>query len=560
MPLSAITAPSGPVLEFFVLFGVILVGPIIFTRFRLPGLIGLLLGGVAIGPHGLGLIAAGNHTVPELGHLGLLYLMFVAGLELDLHVLEEYRRAAVLLGLLAFAIPFVGGLGVGWALGWSLAAASLLGALFSSHTLIVYPTIRDAGLGGNPAVASAVGATVLTDTLALVVLAVVSGSQTESGSAATVLLEIALGFAVLLVVGLVVLPRVVDAAFRRVGGDRTVRYLVIIVALLFMAMLAQVFGIEGIVGAFFAGLALNRLVPNEGPAMERVEFFGTAVFVPVFMVSIGLLLDPSVMFKGETLALAAVICVVALGGKAIACWLAGSLLGFSRVERAAMFVLTAPQAAATLAVTLIGFEIGLFGTTLVNAVLVLILVSIVLAALLAEKVVTWVPIGIGRRPPLGSRVVVVTRSTGPSDSAVRVAAMLARPDGGHSDIVITGTESEPPPEAIVVRALEKRLFRHGFDGDVRTEINGLGDAVAKAALTAKPSLLIVDDPTFDVSPGRVPVLVVQGTTPDPAAVRLIADSDASAVEGEIERRLARPESRMIRIWRRSPAEAEKARR
>ena len=225
-----------------------------------------------------------------------------------------------------------------------------------------------------------------------------------------------------------------------------------------------------------------------------------------------------------------------------------------------MFVLTAPQAAATLAVTLIGFEIGLFGTTLVNAVLVLILVSIVLAALLAEKVVTWVPIGIGRRPPLGSRVVVVTRSTGPSDSAVRVAAMLARPDGGHSDIVITGTESEPPPEAIVVRALEKRLFRHGFDGDVRTEINGLGDAVAKAALTAKPSLLIVDDPTFDVSPGRVPVLVVQGTTPDPAAVRLIADSDASAVEGEIERRLARPESRMIRIWRRSPAEAEKARR
>src|SRR3954467_2271108 len=139
--LAEITAPSGPVFEFFVLFAVILFGPIVFTRFRLPGLIGLLLGGFAIGPHGLGLIASGNHTVPELGHLGLLYLMFVAGLELDLGQLKAYRRAAVGLGLLAFAIPFGIGIAAGQALGWSVPASALLGALFSSHTLIVYPTL-----------------------------------------------------------------------------------------------------------------------------------------------------------------------------------------------------------------------------------------------------------------------------------------------------------------------------------------------------------------------------------------------------------------------------------
>jgi Kef-type K+ transport system membrane component KefB len=426
-PLAAITAPSGPVFEFFLLFAVILFGPIIFNRFRLPGLIGLVLGGFAIGAHGLGWISAGNHTVPELGHLGLLYLMFVAGLELDLQVLKDYRRAAVLLGLLAFAIPAAGGFLLGQALGWSTAASALLGALASSHTLITYPMIRDAGLGSNPAVASAVGATVLTDTLALTALAVVSGSQTESGSGVTILVELAIGFAVLLVVGLVLLPRAVDAAFRVWGSDRVGRYVVIVVALLFMAMLAQVFGIEGIVGAFFAGLALNRLVPNEGPSMERVEFFGAAVFVPVFLVSIGLLLDPSVMFTGETLRLALWICLVALGGKAIACWLAGWLLRFSRPERAAMFTLTAPQAAATLAVTLIGFEIGLLGTSVVNAVLVLILVSIVLSALLAERVVRWVPGRVGHRPPLGGKVLLVTHSTGPSDAAVKVATLLARP-------------------------------------------------------------------------------------------------------------------------------------
>jgi Kef-type K+ transport system membrane component KefB len=556
--LAAITAPSGPVFEFFVLFAVILFGPIIFSRFRLPGLIGLVLGGFAIGAHGLGWISAGNHTVPELGHLGLLYLMFVAGLELDLQVLKDYRRAAVVLGLFAFAIPAAGGFFLGQALGWSTAASCLLGALASSHTLITYPMIRDAGLGSNPAVASAVGATVLTDTLALVALAVVSGSQTESGSGVRILVELAIGFVVLLVVGLILLPRAVDAAFRVWGSDRVGRYVVIIVALLFMAMLAQVFGIEGIVGAFFAGLALNRLVPNEGPSMERVEFFGAAVFVPVFLVSIGLLLDPSVMFTGETLKLALWICLVALGGKAIACWLAGLLLGFSRPERAVMFTLTAPQAAATLAVTLIGFEIGLFGTSVVNAVLVLILVSIVLSALLAERVIEWLPSRVVHRPPLGGKVLVVTTSTGPSDAAVRVATLLARPDGGHSEVMITRTPTDPAPDRSALRAVEKRIFRHGFDGHVRTDVVQLDDAVAKAILTTEPSLVIVDEPSFDASPAHVPVLVVHGVTPSPRAVRLIAAADdKNGVAAEVARRLARADSKLFRGRRRTDAEAAK---
>jgi Kef-type K+ transport system membrane component KefB len=488
--------------------------------------------------------------VPELGHLGLLYLMFVAGLELDLHVLKDYRRAAVALGLLAFAIPFALGLCIGFALGWSVAATCLLGALFSSHTLITYPTIRDAGLGGNPAVAAAVGATVLTDVLALGVLAVVAGTQTGSGSPALILAEIGIGLVVLLVVGLLALPRAVDAGMRAWGGDGAARYLVIIVALLFMAMLAQVFGIEGIVGAFFAGLALNRLVPNEGPSMERVEFFGAAVFVPVFLVSIGLLLDPSVMLTGETLGLAALICVGALGGKAIACWVAGAMLGFDRPQRATMFVLTAPQAAATLAVTLIGFEIGLFGTSLVNAALVLILVSIVLAAVLAQKVPKWLPVGVAHKPPLGERVLVVTPSTGPSDAAVRAATLLARPDGGHGDVVILRTENQPRPDATILRDIEKRVSRQGFDGRVRTAVDDLGPGVAKAVLTAAPSLVIVDDPTFDASLDGVPLLVVQGTGSGPDAVRMIADGgEGAGVAAEITRRLARGETRAIRLRR-----------
>src|SRR4051812_19133332 len=150
MMVATISAPSGPVFEFFVLFVVILFGPLILARFRLPGVIGLVIGGFAIGAHGLALIPAGNSTVPELGHLGLLYLMFVAGLELDLQLLKEYRVAAVVLGLLAFAVPITAGLIIGVALGWAVAPAILLRALFSSPPPVLFPLLRRARARGPP--------------------------------------------------------------------------------------------------------------------------------------------------------------------------------------------------------------------------------------------------------------------------------------------------------------------------------------------------------------------------------------------------------------------------
>jgi Kef-type K+ transport system membrane component KefB len=546
--LFSIEAPHGTTLEFLVLFAVILFGPMVFNRLGMPGLIGLVIGGFLIGSHGLDLINSGNQTVPELGKLGLLYLMFVAGLELDLRVLEEYRRAAVILGLLAFAVPFSLGAAIGIALGWSVPAICLLGALVSSHTLITYPTIRDAGLDGNPAIASAVGATVLTDTFALIVLAIVAGTETGSGSIYRILLEIALGFLVLIVVGFFVLPRLVDLVLRQWASDRVARYIAILVALLFMAMLAEVFGIEPIVGAFFAGLALNRLVPNEGQSMERIEFFGTAVFVPVFLVSIGLLLDPSVMFTGHTLGLAALIVAAALTGKAIACWTAGSVMGFSRIERLGMYVLTIPQAAATLAVSLIGFEIGVFGTSVVNAVLVLILGSIVIAALLAQRVVAAMPAQL-ESEPLGSKVLVVTASGGPSDAAVRAATLLSRPDGGHSDVLIVHSVAERPPDRAELRSLEKRIFRHGFDGHVRTGVHTLSDAVAQS-MHAAASLVIVDDPTYVGDAGPVPVLVLQSAE----TFRVIADGpERDGLAEEIRQRLARAEQSPIARLRKTAA-------
>src|ERR1700761_4016908 len=193
----ALKSPTGAAWEFLVLFAVIIVGPPLMKRARIPGIIGLLVGGYLIGPYGLELIGAGNTTVPDLGQLGLLYLMFVAGVELDLALVRVHRRAVISFGLVTFLMPMALGTIIGLSLGWEPAAALLLGALLSSHTLLLYPTARAAGLTADRGVATAGGATVLTDTLALVGLAAVSGSQTAGGSTASIALQIVVGLAVL---------------------------------------------------------------------------------------------------------------------------------------------------------------------------------------------------------------------------------------------------------------------------------------------------------------------------------------------------------------------------
>ena len=264
----SLKTPAGADWDFLVLFLVVIIGPPLLERARLPGIIGLLVGGWAIGPNGLNLIGAGNQTVPEIGQLGLLYLMFVAGLELDLGLVRLHVRSVVIFSVLAFALPMSIGAAIGFSMHWETAAALLLGSLLASHTLLVYPEVRNAGLANHRAVAIAVGATVITDTASLVVLAFVSGSQVDGGTFASTALQVVVGLAVLLVFSLLVLPALVRLGFRYLGTDRIVRYLLAFAGFLAAATLADVLGIEGIVGAFFAGLGLNRLVPNEGPLMS----------------------------------------------------------------------------------------------------------------------------------------------------------------------------------------------------------------------------------------------------------------------------------------------------
>lgn len=516
----SITSPTGPAWEFLVLFLVVIFGPPLIRRARIPGIIGLIVGGYVIGPFGLNLIGAGNTTIPELGQLGLLYLMFVAGVELDLALVRVHRRAVLTFGGITFALPMVFGTAIGFALGWSAPAALLLGGLLSSHTLLLYPTVREGGLSTDLGVAVAVGATVLTDTAALVVLAAVSGSQLAGGSGGSIALQIVVGLTVLVVFSFGLLPRLARLAFRYLGTDRVVRYLLAITSFLAAGTLAQSFGIEPIVGAFFAGLALNRLVPNEGPLMERIDFFGSAVFVPIFLVSVGMLLHPAVMVQAETLKLAALFIAASIGGKALASLVAHWTMGFSRPQAGLMLGLTIPQAAATLAATVVGFNIGLFDDNVVNAALVLILVSIVVGTLIVERTKDQVPVpAVGSRH-LGARVLVTVEDPAQAQLGFAIGARVAAPDSGVVRGVLACSPSDAQARAALLRQLSAAGFAVGVDTEPRLMVHSaLAEGILNAALAEQASLVLIGQRSAEAASALgTSAEAVAAATPVPVAI------------------------------------------
>ncbi len=563
-----VKSPAGPAWEFLLLFLVVIFGPPLIRKARIPGIIGLILGGFAIGPYGLNLIGAGNTTIPELGQLGLLYLMFVAGVELDLALVRVHRRAVLTFGAITFAFPLALGTGIGFAMSWSAPAALLLGALLSSHTLLLYPTVREAGLSTDFAVATAVGATVLTDTAALVVLAAVSGSQIAGGSATSIAVQIVVGLTVLAVFSLGLLPRLARLAFRYLGTDRVVRYLLAITSFLASGTLAYSFGIEPIVGAFFAGLALNRLVPNEGPLMERIDFFGSAVFVPIFLVSVGMLLNPNVMVEGQTLKFAALFIAASVGGKSLASLVARLTMGYSAPQAGLMLGLTIPQAAATLAATVVGFNIGLFDESVVNGVLVLILVSIVVGTVIVERTKARVPLPSTTAKQLGTRILVTVEDLVQAPLGFMIGARLAAPDSG----IVRGVLASSPDDAHERAALLARLSAAGFAAGVDTEPrlmvhSALAEGILHEALAEQASLVLIGQRSPEAASALgtsaeavaaatpVPVAIVMGDLKGIREVNLIetgesqpgrAASNAARLAAEIARRIGGPTVRALK--------------
>jgi Kef-type K+ transport system membrane component KefB len=373
-----------PVSFFALMLGIILLVPLLFERIRLPGLVGLLVAGVLIGPNGLHIVNRSNSVV-LLATIGLLYVMFIAGLEIDLGQFKRYRHRSILLGLLSFAIPQALGTMAGLWFGFGWMGAILLGSVLASHTLLAYPLVSRMGLSKRLSITTAVGGTILTDLLALLVLAVVAGGA--HGSLDGWFWGKLLASLTVYTVGVVwVVPRLARSFFKNVGAQREREYVFVLGVMFAAAFLARVAGVEPIIGAFLAGLTLNRFLPEHSPLLQRVQFVGNALFIPFFLLATGMLVDPRV-FMGDASAwvMAGAMTAIVLLGKFGSSWLTGAWYGYTHAERMTMFGLTVPQAAATLAATLTGHKLGLFSMETVNGVILMILVTCIIGPAVVQQ-------------------------------------------------------------------------------------------------------------------------------------------------------------------------------
>lgn len=405
---------TNPVLVMAVSITAFLLAPFVSRWLQLPSLVVVIGLGALIGPNGLGLLARGE-TMVLLGTVGLLYLMFVAGLELDLRGFVRHRIGSLAFGLLSFVLPLLLALLAAPLLGFGWEATLLIGAIVASHTLLAYPIVARLGLARSPGVTATVGGTLLTDTLALALLAVVGALAAGGADTPVVWLRLLLGLGAYVLAVSVVLPRVGRAFFRNTDAEAAVRYVFLLAAMFVSAALAELAGAQPIIGAFLAGLALNRLTPERSTVMARVRFVGDAVFIPFFLLSVGMLVDLRVLLSLEVALLAAALIAMVVLGKGGAALLAQRLLRLDRREGVVMAGLSIPQAAATLAVTFVGLELGLFGPEVVNAVIGLILVSVALGAVLVER---------------GGRALVLAQRAQPAPLARvhRMLIPLANPD------------------------------------------------------------------------------------------------------------------------------------
>ncbi len=364
---------------------IILFSPLLFRRFKIPGIIGLILAGVVIGPHSFHIIESTN-SFELLSKTGLLYIMFLAGLEIDMQEFRQNRSKSIVFGALTFFIPITIGYFVCiYVFHFSLWSSVLLASMFSTHTLLSYPIVSNMGIVKNRAVQIAFGGTIITDSAVLILLGIITNVVTgEMNSTFWIRIIVSLGL--LFFSTLYLLPKISRWFFRNIEAQASSHYIYVLAVVFISGFLSELAGVEPIIGAFLAGLGLNKVIPHNSILMNRIVFIGNTLFIPFFLISAGMLVDLRLFFKGsEALIFAGVLCIVGLLTKYFAAWLTGFIYKFSKPERNILFGLSVSHAAATLAIIKVGFDIGLFDQNIINATIILILISCLVSSFVSEK-------------------------------------------------------------------------------------------------------------------------------------------------------------------------------
>lgn len=434
---------TNPVIKFLLILLIILLAPILLNRIKIPPLLGLIIAGAIVGPNGLGLIERDSGIILS-GTAGLLYIMFLAGLEIDLQDFKKNRNKSLVFGMYTFLIPMILGIIAGlFLLKLSLVSSILLASMFASHTLIAYPLISKLGIGKNRAVNITVGGTLITDTLALLILAIIIGST--EGEVNTLfypkLLLSITAFALIIIFGF---PRLGRWFFKKYS-DNSSQYIFVLVLVFLGATLAELAGIEAIIGAFLVGLAINSLIPRTSPLMNRVEFVGNSIFIPFFLIGVGMLMDFRVFIESwETIWVAFVMTTIAVSAKWLAAYATQKTYKFTLDERRIIFGLSNAQAAATLAAVIIGHKtiiaidelgepIRLLSDSILNGTIIMILVTCTIASLAAQRGAKNIALAESAidiksaEKEIQERILIPVRSQETSDELIKLSILLQSP-------------------------------------------------------------------------------------------------------------------------------------
>ncbi|MDR1517688.1 MAG: cation:proton antiporter [Dysgonamonadaceae bacterium] len=377
---------GNPVLIFVVLLSIVLIVPILLRRINVPGIIGLIVAGVIIGPHGFNLVDNTNAGVELFSTIGLLYIMFIVGLELDLQEFLENKNKSLIFGIFTFIFPFVLSYPIcRYFLEYSHLTSLIIADMLAAHTLVTYPIISRLGVSKNQAVAVTIGGTILVDTIVLVFFALAQ-SNNQGSIEFSYLLKLVVSLAVFAFIVFFVVPRVAKWFFQKAESEKYATFVFTLLIVFLCGFLADLSGIEPIIGAFAAGLALNQLIPPSSALMNRIEFFGNALFVPVFLISVGMLVDISVVFSdSRTIIVALSITFAALFGKWLAAFFTQKIFRYSAAQRNLIFGLSGSRAAATIAIIIVAYKEHLVGEHVLNGTIILILITCIVASFATQR-------------------------------------------------------------------------------------------------------------------------------------------------------------------------------
>lgn len=499
---------TNPVLKFFLILVIILFAPILLNKLKIPHLLGLIIAGAVIGPNGFHLIERDSSIILS-GTAGLLYIMFLAGLEIDLADFRKNSRKSLVFGMYTFIIPMSLGTVTGlYILDFSVYTSVLLASMFASHTLIAYPLVSKLGVAKNRAVNITVGGTMITDTLALLVLAVIVGMTTG---------EVNTEFWIRLSIAIIVFGMVIMFLFPILGRwffkrfeDNVSQYIFVLVMVFLGAVLAELAGIEAIIGAFLAGLALNRLIPRTSPLMNRIDFVGNAIFIPFFLIGVGMLIDYRAFFEDlETIIVAAVMIIVATSAKFLAAWLTQKTFNFSVDERRLIFGLSNAQAAATLAAVLVGYNIiigetatgepiRLLNEAVLNGTILMILFTCTMASFVAQKGAK--NIALSETTPdaddtkIQERILIAVSNLETTDELVNLSTTVKSPknkSGLYALSIINNTSTDEIAEKAAKKALNKAAVTASATDNILHEllrydlniVNGISSVVKEHKIT-----------------------------------------------------------------------------